>query len=106
MKFLTIGSFKESVYALPQAEQTKLMVGAVEYVLNYKKKMGDKWHFYSEPSMRRTISIGEYASLEEYAQSLQSPTAAAGFMNYECIPIVELDVKTYQAWVDSQKKAK
>jgi hypothetical protein len=107
MKFLTIGTFKDSVYSVPQAEQTKFRVEAVNYVLALKKKMGDKWHFYSDPSGSTSISIGEYNSLEEYAQSLQaSPTAMAGYMDYECIPLIEMDEKEFKAWVDSQKSAK
>ena len=106
MKFLTIGTFKDTVSALSQAEKTKLNLAAVEYILAYKKKMGNKWHFYFDPAGTRAISIGEYGNIEEYSQSLQSPAAAAGYMNYESIPLIEVDVKAYQAWVDSQKSAK
>jgi hypothetical protein len=106
MKFLTIGTFKDTVSALPQAEKTKLNLAAVEYILAFKKKMGNKWHFYMDPGGNRAISIGEYSSIEEYSQSLQSPAAAAGYMNYESIPLIEGDEKALKAWVDSQKAAK
>ena len=107
MKFLTIATFKDTLYALPQAELNKQMVAAIEYILGYKKKMGDKWHFYSDPTGSLSVSIGEYNSLEEYAQSLQaSPTAMAGYMEYESTPLIEMDVKAFQVWVDSQKSAK
>ena len=49
MKFLTVSKIKDVFYTLPQAEQTKLLLAAVESLLAYKKKMGDKWHFYSDP---------------------------------------------------------
>ena len=106
MKFLTIGTVKDVFYTLPQAEQTKFWLAAIKHILALKKKMGDKWHFYMDPGANRSVSIGEYNSVEEYSQSLQSPIAAAGLMNYESHPLIEMDEKAYKAWVDSQKSAK
>ena len=106
MKFMTIGTFKDTVSALPQAEKNKLNLAAVEYVLAYKKKMGDKWHFYSDPGGNRVISIGEYDSMDEYSQSLQSPAAQAGYMYYESIALIELDEKSIKTLVDTLKARK
>jgi len=106
MKFLTIGTIKDIFYTLPQAEQSKLMVASIKYLLAMKKKLGDKWHFYEVAGWDRMVGIGEYDSLEELSQALQSPAAQAGYMNYESYPLIEMDVKAYKAWVDSQKPAK
>jgi hypothetical protein len=106
MKFLTIGTTKDAFLTLPQAEKTKQNVTAIKYVLALKKKMGDKLHFYMDPGGNRLVSIGEYSSIEEYSQSLQSPIAAAGYMNYESIPLIEVDEKALKAYVESAKAAK
>jgi hypothetical protein len=31
---------------------------------------------------------------------------AAGLINFECIPLIEVDEKALKAWLDSQKPAK
>jgi len=49
MKFLTIDTFKDTFYTLPQAEQMKLMVPGVQWVIDLKKKMGAKFSFYMIP---------------------------------------------------------
>ena len=106
MKFLTIGTFKDTLYTLTQAEQKKLMVPGVQWVIDLKKKMGAKFSFYMIPGWNRSISIGEFGSLEEYYQSLQSPVAAAGFMNYESYPMIEYDEKTLKQALAAYKAAK
>jgi hypothetical protein len=51
------------------------------------------------------VSIGEFNSVEEYAQAIQSPPmAAAGFINYESDPLIELDEKTLDTWIESLKQ--
>ncbi len=105
MKFLTIGTFKDTVSALPQAEKAKLAVPGVQWVIDLKKKMGAKFSFYMTVEGSRSVSIGEYGSFEEYYQSLQSPIAAAGFMNYESYPLIEYDEKSLKAAVDAVKAA-
>ena len=106
MKFLTVSKIKDVFYTLPQAQQNKLLIAAVESLLAYKKKMRDKWHFYNDPGGNNIISIGEYDSFEEYAQSLQSPAAISGYMYHESTPLIEMDEKVFKAWLDSQKSAK
>jgi hypothetical protein len=67
--------------------------------------MGDKWHFYTDPTGNLAVSIGEYDNLQEYAQTLQmSPTTP--YVDYECTPLIEMDEKAFRAWLDSQKAAK
>jgi len=106
MKFLTIGTFKDTLYTTPRAEQLKLLGPGVQWVIDLKKKMGAKYSFYMIPGWDRSISIGEYGSLEDYYQSLQSPVAMAGFMNYESYPLIEYDEKTLKAAIDAVIKAR
>jgi hypothetical protein len=105
MKFLTIGTFKDTLYMLPRAEYLKLMVPGVQWVVDLKKKMGTKYSFYMTVEGKRSISIGEYSSFEEYFQSLQSPVAEAGHMNYESYPLIEYDEKSLKAAVAAVKAA-
>ena len=106
MKFLTIATIKDAFYTLPQAERAKLNMTNYEYVLEFKKKMGDKWHIYGAVGWGRAVSVGEYGSLEEYNQSLQSPAALAGYINYECYPLIELDEKSVKSMIDTLKAAR
>jgi hypothetical protein len=107
MKFLTIATVKDVFRTLPQAEQNMFMEENVRWTADFKKKMGDKFNIYSEVGWQRLVSIGEYNSVEEYSQSLESPPMSqAGFINYEGYPLIEFDEKALDAWLESQKKAK
>ena len=106
MKILTIATIKDAFYTIPQAERAKLNITNYEYALEFKKKMGDKWHIYGTVGWGRAVSVGEYGSLEEYAQTLQSPAAVAGYINYESYPLIELDEKALKTLVDTLKAAK
>ncbi len=103
MKFLTISSMKDGLYTLPKAERDKLMEASVQWIIDLKKKLGAKFSFYGVPGWGRAVSISEFNTVEEYAQSLQSPTAVAGFTNYESYPLIEYDEKTLKAWIESLK---
>ena len=103
MKFMTVGTFKDTYSALPQDEKTKQTTQAVEYILGLKKKMGDKFHFYATVGWNRTVSIGEYGSVEEYYQSLQSPNAQAGYMNYESYALIEADEQFLNSYLKQMK---
>lgn len=107
MKFLTIATVKDVFYTLPQAEQKRLWEENVQWTVDWKKKMGDKLDLYLEVGWGRMVSISEKNSVEEYSQDLQSPPMAqAGFINYESYPLIELDEKTLDAWMESLKAAK
>jgi len=106
MKFLTIGTVKDVFYTLSQAQQNRLMVSTLEYGLQFKKKMSDKIDFYIEAGWGRIVSISEFNSVEEYYQSLQSPMAQAGFLNYESYPLIDMDEKAFEAALASLKAAK
>jgi hypothetical protein len=106
MKFLTISTVKDIFYTLPQAEREKLNNTSTLHLINQKNKMGDKYHFYGAPG-GTGYSIGEYDSIEEYSQNLmQSPRAAAGYINFTCIPLMELDEKAIKAFEERMKAAK
>jgi hypothetical protein len=106
MKFLTISTVKDIYYTLPKAERDKIDAATIEFLIKSKKKMGNKLQFYSTPA-GRVYSISEYDSIEEYSQSLtQSPRAAAGFTNFECIPLIEMDEKAIKAYEDRMKAVK
>jgi hypothetical protein len=105
MKFMTVGTFKDTFSALPQDEKTRQTVQAVEWILDLKKKMGNKFHFYGTVGWNRTVSIGEYDSVEEYYQTLQSPNAQAGYMNYECYALIEADEQFLNSYLEQAKAA-
>ena len=100
MKFMTISTFKDIFYELPQDEKAKQYRQAVEYILGLKQKMGDKFHFYSTVGWGRAVSIGEYDSVEEYYQSLQSQAAQAGYMNYESYALIEADEQFLKSYLE------
>jgi len=108
VKFLTIGTFKDVYYTLPQAERQKIGVAQYEYNVNVKKKMGDKLGFYSVPGHdRMLVFITEVSSVEELGQFFaQAPVVAAGFFKYESYPLIEFDVKALEAMQASYKAAK
>ena len=106
MKFMTVGSFKDTFSALSEDEKAKHMVQAIEWVLEIKKKMGENLHFYSTVGWGRLVSIGEYGSVEEYSQTLDSAVAQAGYMNYECYALIEADEKVLETSLEQMKAAK
>ena len=106
MKFLTMSTIKDSFYSLSPAEQAKLMTVSIQNLLELKKKMGSKWSFFYTPGMAYQVSLGEYTSLEEYSQSLMSPMAIAGYMEYETHPLVEMDEKAMQGYLETKKPKK
>ena len=105
MKILTISSRKDSFYMLPQEEQNKLMIGLIEHIIKLNEKMGDKFKVYSMPGWGRAVTIGEYASIEEYSQSLQTPVSQRGFSSHESYPIIESDIEEYKAYLKQLKAA-
>jgi len=106
MKFLTIATYKDTYSSLPAEEKQKMGLADIEYVLEHKQKVGDKWTFYQIPGWNRMVSIGEYDSIEEYYQSLQGPSTQAGYSNIESYPLIEMDVEQWKAAVAQAKAAK
>jgi len=106
MKILTISTRKDTFSALPEAEKNKLNTGTVEHILELKKKMGDKFTMYGIPGWGRAVSIGDYGSIEEYAQSLQTPVSQQGYSNHESYMLTEMNEKQMEAYLEQVKAAK
>ena len=106
MKFITISTTKDIYYTLPQKDRASLDAASLRYLIDLKRNMGDKMRFFSAPG-GQAFSISEYDSVEQYSQSLrESPRAAAGFTNFECIPVVEMDEKALKAYEERAKAGK
>ena len=106
MKFLTISKVKDVFYGLSQTERNKMLLAAAKSLLEYKKKMGDKWHMYNSPGGMELITVGEYDSVEEYSQSLQSPENFVGYMDHKSIPLIEMGAKEIEAYLKQIQSAK
>lgn len=106
VKFLTIGTWRDVFYNLPKAEQAKILSAECEYLMAYKKKSADRWHYYSDPQQSQGITIGEYKDLEEFSQYLQSPALGACYANKQVIPLVEWDVERYQVFMKQLRAMK
>jgi hypothetical protein len=106
VKFLTISTIKDIYFTLPKDERDKINAATIEHLIERKKKLGNRIQFFSSPG-GTVYSINEVDSVEEYSQSLrESPRAAAGFTNFECIPLIEMDDKAIKAYLERMKTAK
>lgn len=105
MKFLTIGKFKDTFYTIPQSEQQRIGVSTLEVDIDVKKKMGDKFHFYTVPGNDgMMVIVNEVGSLEELEQIFAGvPIVAAGFFKYESYPLIEQDEKSFAAYLERLK---
>jgi hypothetical protein len=106
MKFLTIGTFKDTYYTIPRAEQQKLHASQIEYNLELKKKMGDKFHMYGVPGWDHMIVfVFEFGNFEELSQVfMAAPVVTAGFFSYKSYPLLEMDEKTFEALLEAAKQ--
>ena len=103
MKILTVSTWKDVYYTLPEEEQIRRMKAAVKNVLAVKKKLGDRVQFYGVPGWGRTVSIGEHPDVQEYVQCLQgdSPISLSNVETYLLNELDEKSMKALQAWADS-----
>ena len=108
MKFLTIGNYKDIYYTMPQAEREKLSVSTLEVDVDIKKKMGDKFLFYTVPGRdRMLVIISEFGSIEELAKEFNRvPSVTAGFFKYETYPLMEIDETQLKAMLSKVKAGK
>lgn len=104
MKILTISHRNAAFGALPPEEQRRINLSAVETILAMKKKKGDKFALYGAAGWGRSISIGEYDSLEEYYQSLQTEAARRGLSDFESYPLIEADQQTLEQMLKQMKE--
>ena len=101
MKYLTMSYRKDSFFSLPAEERKELGIATMEHMVALMRTMGDKYTFYSAPRWGRGISIGEYASLEDYSGSLQTPTFQ--FNHFESYPLIESSLKEWEAYLAQMK---
>jgi hypothetical protein len=106
MKFITLSSRKDSFFSLPQAERDRLNISSVQWIFDHKMKMGSKFRIFSSPGSEYLITLSEFDTLEEYSQSLRSPTANAGFMTFETYPVIEADENMLKQGLEMRKSAK
>jgi muconolactone delta-isomerase len=87
MKFLLIGSMKDTVSTLPPSVARQLLEASIS-VVNQQKKAGKIVEFYWIPGAGRSVVIRERKSAEEIFQDMEEvPTAA--FMNFEIYPLAD-----------------
>ena len=99
MKFLTIGTFKDAYYTIPQTERQRITTSQYEYNIKMLKSMGDKFSFYTVPGWdRMLVFVIEVNSVEELGQFFaQAPVVATGFFKYESYPLIKAEVKSMEA---------
>ena len=65
------------------------MQSAVKELYNLKKEKGEDFHFYNPVGSGRYVSIGEYGSVEEYIQSIQTNAIQGGYVKAESYALTE-----------------
>jgi predicted ester cyclase len=100
MKFLTISTFKQEIYVLPEAERNALWSVSIQWIGDLKAKLGDKFRFFSSAGSDNSFSISEFDTYEEYYASLMSPVYLRGLMKYESYPLIEVDEKMLKTYRD------
>jgi hypothetical protein len=103
MKILTISHRNTAFASLSPQEQNHVMISALEAVLATKKKKGDKYSIYAAAGWGRSISIGDYDSLEEYYQTLQTEALQRSLSDFECYPLIEADEQTLENMLKQMK---
>lgn len=106
MKFITISTFKDAYYALPEADRNQLGAASIQWVVDLKSKMGDKFRLFGSAGDPRSISLSEFDTYEEYVQSLNSPAYMKGLLTYVSLPVVEYNEPALRQYVDMFKAAK
>jgi muconolactone delta-isomerase len=89
MKFLEIGSIKDTASTVPPAVARQLLEASIP-VINQQKKSGKIVEFYWIPGASRSVLIREAKSAEEIAQSIREAPVSA-FMNYEIYPLADFN---------------
>jgi hypothetical protein len=109
MKFITVSTFKDAYYTLPEAEKNKIMKASAQDIFNLKTKLGDKYRFFSTAGSATHYSISEFDTYEEYIQSLNTVAFNAGLVSFVSIPVVEMDdkvMKQYKDFIDNLERPK
>ncbi len=104
MKYLTISTFKDAYFALPEAEKNKVARRATEDIVNLKTRLGDKYRFFTTAGSRTSYSISEFDTYEEYYQSLNTQAFNQGLIDFVSVPVIEIDEKALKALTASASK--
>jgi hypothetical protein len=103
MKYLTISKIKDAYSAIPHKEKSRIAMERAEFILEYKKKMGNKCDCYYDPAMNRIITIEDYDSLDEYYKSLTFVVESMGYSDYQSVPLIKADLKKLETYVNQLK---
>jgi hypothetical protein len=106
MKFITMSTFKDAYYVLPEADRNQLGAASIQWVVDLKSKMGDKFRLFESAGDPRAISLSEFDTYEEYARSLNSPAYVKGLLNYMSLPVIEYNEQELRQYADMFKAAK
>ena len=102
MKFLTIGTVKDTMYTTPPTVTRQLMEATVAW-MKQQKQAGTILEAYVIPAWRRSIVISEAESAEDIVKNLnQMP--GMGFMDFELYPLADWD-ESMKNVIESLKRA-
>jgi len=102
MKFMTIGTAKDTMSTLPPAVIRQLLEASMA-VMNQRKKEGKILEFYSLAGWNRVVVISESKSAEEIVQSLVE-TPITAFYSMEVYPLADLN-ESAKTYIESLKAA-
>jgi len=101
MKFLVIGTLKDTFSMLPPAVGRQLMEASVAWV-NQQKKVGKLLEIYAIPD-GRPVGISEHPSAEDLAQTLAG-VPMGGLLNFEVYPLADFN-QAMKANIEAYKAA-
>jgi muconolactone delta-isomerase len=102
MKFLVIGTMKDTALALPPAMGRQIMEASIP-VMNQQKKAGKIVEFYWVPAAMRSVVIRERNRAEEILQDM-SEVPQAALMNVEIYPLADFN-ESMKIMLESLKAA-
>jgi hypothetical protein len=102
MKFLTIGSIKDTFSTLPPAISRQLMEATLNWI-NQQKQAGIILEVYMMVELKRSMVICEHKTAEEAAQTIAA-VPMGGFMDFDVYPLADFNV-SMKAALESIKRA-
>jgi muconolactone delta-isomerase len=89
MKFLTIGTMKDTFFALPPATSRQLAEAGGEW-MKQKRQAGTILETYMIPGWRRSVIICQHESAEDVVKTLTGMPMFA-FFDFELYPLADFD---------------
>ena len=102
MKFLTIGSLKDTASTLPPSVMRQLMEATFD-LMNQEMKAGRILEAYFMAGSGRSMVIAEVKSAEEIVKNI-SGLPIGGFMDFETYPLADLN-ESMKTWIEAYKAA-